>query len=387
MLLTPGLAQQVVNALMPLVRQNVNVMDATGTIIASFQSKRIGDFHKGAFDAITQQQTVEIHPEDVNLFPGALPGVNMPIFLEGQVIGVVGISGHPKEVRDTAKLLKAVTELILERDVLMEKFRSQAQLHEHFASLLLAEKTEQDTASLQASAKLLKYDLSLVRQVVVIDTEPLILQALTFGPYDLVFTRLRENILQQLLPSPCIGPRDFVVFLEQRLVILRETQLSAPDSLDALFQWSRELSQFLPLHTSPLPIGLGSSNAATAQLHFSYREALFALNYCRPDKPVASIEELPVLAAYALRYAPGHNCRPLQQLQDTLHQASLRKFNMEETLRCLLEQNLNTSLAAKALFIHRNTLLFRLAKLRSSTGLDPCHHFDHALLCRLLLEG
>ena len=93
-----------------------------------------------------------------------------------------------------------------------------------------------------------------------------------------------------------------------------------------------------------------------------------------------------MLAAYALRYAPGHNCRPLQQLQDTLHQASLRKFNMEETLRCLLEQNLNTSLAAKALFIHRNTLLFRLAKLRSSTGLDPCHHFDHALLCRLLLE-
>ena len=121
MLLTPGLAQQVIDSIMPLVQQNVNIMDSAGTIIASCQVKRIGSFHKGAHDVLKHRKTVEITSENLPLFPGSLPGVNMPILIEGQAIGVVGITGQPDEVRGTAKLVKAVTELILERDILLEK--------------------------------------------------------------------------------------------------------------------------------------------------------------------------------------------------------------------------------------------------------------------------
>ena len=57
---------------------------------------------------------------------------------------------------------------------------------------------------------------------------------------------------------------------------------------------------------------------------------------------------------------------------------------MMSTLRCLFDNDLNVSATARALFMHRNTLIYRLNKVRSVTGLDPCS-FGDALTLLLLL--
>ena len=54
------------------------------------------------------------------------------------------------------------------------------------------------------------------------------------------------------------------------------------------------------------------------------------------------------------------------------------------TLEQYLADNLNVSQAAKHLYLHRNTLLYRLAKIRSLTGLDP-RNFEQALELKLAL--
>ncbi|MGI6605368.1 MAG: PucR family transcriptional regulator [bacterium] len=54
------------------------------------------------------------------------------------------------------------------------------------------------------------------------------------------------------------------------------------------------------------------------------------------------------------------------------------------TLEQFLSDNLNVSQAAKHLFLHRNTLLYRLAKIRRLTGLDP-RNFDEAMQLKLAL--
>ncbi|MET3290046.1 UNVERIFIED_CONTAM: hypothetical protein ABID98_002616 [Brevibacillus sp. OAP136] len=53
-----------------------------------------------------------------------------------------------------------------------------------------------------------------------------------------------------------------------------------------------------------------------------------------------------------------------------------------ETLDALFTNNLNISEAARSLFLHRNTLLYRLDKIKEQTGLDP-RLFSDALLLRL----
>lgn len=48
-----------------------------------------------------------------------------------------------------------------------------------------------------------------------------------------------------------------------------------------------------------------------------------------------------------------------------------------------LENGMNTSLAARKLYMHRNTLIYRLNKVRALTGLD-LKNFDMALTFKIL---
>ncbi len=49
---------------------------------------------------------------------------------------------------------------------------------------------------------------------------------------------------------------------------------------------------------------------------------------------------------------------------------------MLATLDALFKNDLNVSRTARAMFMHRNTLIYRLNKVRDVTGLDPCSFPD-----------
>ncbi len=58
---------------------------------------------------------------------------------------------------------------------------------------------------------------------------------------------------------------------------------------------------------------------------------------------------------------------------------------MLDTVKTYLESNQNMSLAAKALYIHRNTLIQRLDKFYQATGFDVKKFIDGFLIYQLLL--
>ena len=55
--------------------------------------------------------------------------------------------------------------------------------------------------------------------------------------------------------------------------------------------------------------------------------------------------------------------------------------NDAESIFHFAENRMNLSETARAMFIHRNTLIYRLDKIQSATGLNPCRFYD---LCKLV---
>ena len=51
-----------------------------------------------------------------------------------------------------------------------------------------------------------------------------------------------------------------------------------------------------------------------------------------------------------------------------------RGSDLVRTLRMYFACNANTSLAADRLFLHRNSMLYRMDRIRELTGLDPRDH-------------
>ena len=54
------------------------------------------------------------------------------------------------------------------------------------------------------------------------------------------------------------------------------------------------------------------------------------------------------------------------------------------TITKFFENNLNLSEAARKLYIHRNTLIYRLDKIQKVTGLD-LRHFEDAMLLKIII--
>lgn len=387
-MITSELAQQIVDHILPILQQNINIMDINGTIIASGQKHRIGDFHKGARDAIDNGCEIAIYTDDLDRFPGAQPGFNLPITIGGQIIGVVGISGHPTEVRQSARLVKMVTELILDREVLAEDLRSLSRQKEQFASLLLSDQAPELFPQLSRQANRLECNLMLARMVVVIDVRSILNESLsTYGSYDLVSIRAQDRIIQYIGTSPLVDRQDLTVFLDKNLIILKHFPLRTP--ITDFENWSTAFVQYLadgyPGHVTRL--GFGSLADSPLKLHVSYEEATFALARSSPQENIRSIFEPHVLVSYLLKNPEAlQSCAPFLDLKSKISGDLDHRYDIRKTLAHFLEHNQNFSHAAQSLFIHRNTLIFRLEKLRELSGLCPGQSFEHAVLCKLLLE-
>ena len=73
-------------------------------------------------------------------------------------------------------------------------------------------------------------------------------------------------------------------------------------------------------------------------------------------------------------------------IKEVLHGLTMDDFDDETlaTVNKFFENNLNVSETSRQLYIHRNTLVYRLDKLQKMTGLD-LRNFDDAIIFKITL--
>lgn len=58
-----------------------------------------------------------------------------------------------------------------------------------------------------------------------------------------------------------------------------------------------------------------------------------------------------------------------------------------EVILALVDSNMNTSRAARRMYVHRNTVDYHIVKIRNETGLNPKEFRDLAKLLTMIEEG
>jgi carbohydrate diacid regulator len=154
-------------------------------------------------------------------------------------------------------------------------------------------------------------------------------------------------------------------------------------NLSALKRASRALLSSLFAETaSRLSIGIGRYHRGNRALALSYRDARAALRLgssVRGEGQVHCLDELGV-AALAGVGDPRTQVELAQHLLTPLD----GEPELLGTLAMFFLSDCSPSRAAEALFIHRNTLSYRLDKIAALTGLDP-RRFDDAVQIRLAM--
>ncbi|MGF1663366.1 MAG: CdaR family transcriptional regulator [Kineosporiaceae bacterium] len=115
-------AQAVVDRVMERLGHNVNLMDTAGVIVASGEPSRVGTRHEGACRALARGAP-EVVPEDAAAgLDGTQPGVNVPVSVDGEIVGVVGVTGAPEQVAAAASSVALTVELMLGQQTAQEEW-------------------------------------------------------------------------------------------------------------------------------------------------------------------------------------------------------------------------------------------------------------------------
>ncbi|MCD7884410.1 MAG: helix-turn-helix domain-containing protein [Lachnospiraceae bacterium] len=179
--------------------------------------------------------------------------------------------------------------------------------------------------------------------------------------------------------------QDFVTEVDEKSIILVQ-QLSDKETYADVERTAKMLRDMLNTEAmSNVKIAYGTIAKEIRQVSRSYKEAKMAL-----DVGKIFYEEKSIVAYNSLGIG-----RLIYQLPIPLCQMFMREVFGEDTpdtfdeeiittINKFFENNLNVSETARQLYIHRNTLVYRLEKLQKTTGLD-IRVFDDALTFKIAM--
>lgn len=345
--------QKIAEEVGAMIHRNVNIMDEQGIIIASTDRKRIGAVHAGAEELLRKNLPEFIVEKEGH---GVYSGVNLPLIIEDRVIGVVGITGPVGEVRVLGNVIKKMTEILI-----LDRYRrSQKQaLEELRRGFVLELLFGEDEGKLEVESEMLKIDIKRpkILTVLEIDAKPGESEERREMIENTVSKIRKEMEKMNNHISARVGERIISVFDEEQsenIVNVMSTVVKNVGQQDGC----------------RLCCGIGGPGTERNGIRRSYREADQACTMAKVQKKdpvrVYNGADLPLLLMdipYKKREAFVNGI--FQNCDE--HQ----KKEMIQCLKSYIENNGSISKVSEELFVHKNTLQYRLTKMKTLTGYDP----------------
>ncbi|HHB1593354.1 TPA: sugar diacid recognition domain-containing protein [Vibrio campbellii] len=350
------LAQQIVDRTMSIIGHNINVMNAAGTIIGSGDAERIGQKHDGAVLALNHGDSLELDEQSCQSLQGVKPGINMLLHFKGGVVGVVGVTGNPEHIRAFAQLVKMTAELTIEQASLVEQLQWDRRHQEEFVSAWLNQQLSD--SELHDWAQRLSIDLATSRVAVVIELKA------ENAPVSLNSVRGLVDVLYRSEDKPLVA-----IMSMNEIVVLKPLRSSSSSSDQSVLESIQR--RLTANQIDDVRLAIGQRFDGAQQLPLSYQSAKQVLAVGRrshPEQTMLGFSEyrLPVLLA---PLADSWQGEQLAQAMATLVSAD-KSGQLIKTLEAYFQANGNANDCAKALYIHRNTLRYRLDRISEVTGIS-----------------
>lgn len=351
-------AQQIVSEISTIVKQHVNMMDAQGYIIASTNPLRIGNFHEGAkkvVDEHLEEFYVTLETETTT----TRAGLNLPIIIEGETIGVVGITGEYEQVFNYGQIVKKMTEILVRESYSKERERFDKKIENRFLEdWILGNGVEQGQAFIERGITL-HIDITRPRRAMVLRLD---------GFQQLASTSEGQKLIENI-------ERAVQHFISEELgnvylcLTTKQICLVAPRSNEQMCSLAGKLAQAIKNdYGVELMVGIDNNNTGTTDVKGAYIKANKASHAC-----IAFLHSIVLYDQINMEIF-------MDDIPKLLKEEYLIKIfagcSFEEMRQwiVILEAYFATEgaigLAANKLFMHKNTLQYKLKKLVEFTGYD-----------------
>ena len=190
------------------------------------------------------------------------------------------------------------------------------------------------------------------------------------------------DVVQNLFPDK---NKDFVININETDIALVKEIRAGIESKD-LEKLARSIVDTLSSEFyTQATVGIGTVVEGIKDLARSFKEAQVALEVGKvfdTEKVIVNYDNLGI--ARLIYQLPTTLCEMF--LREVFKKGSIDSLDQETlfTIQRFFENNLNVSETSRKLFVHRNTLVYRLEKIKRLTGLD-LREFDDAIVFKVAL--
>ncbi len=329
----------------------ISLLDEMGDVLYSSEASAVGTVDSWLEQAAFTEGRAEV--AEANRCYFQLPSDNYKPL-------VLVIDGAMQEVGSSGYLLSSLLAEILKTSI------RKPGREEIFKALLM---DKADPLEVQEAVRDFKLDANAKRCVILVQTFE--------GDASLLY-----DTLMKVFPR---AKGDVVVALN-RYVVALVRQLEDEDEMEDIIQLVQAMDDTLSNEVNfKACLGVGGIKRGLIGVRDSFTEAQEAINLGLMQQSNGRVYMFhQLMLERFLQEVPRDIRRRFYELAYTESIKKVMTDEIIETIAKFFENNLNLSEASRKLYIHRNTLIYRLDKIQKATGLD-LRTFDDAVLLKIIL--
>lgn len=341
-MITKQLANQIVEQTMLRLQRNINVMQTNGMILASGDQMRVESIHEGALIVAQTKKPLWITELNNHLYPKTKPGINLPIFYQNELVGVIGITGDPDQIEEIATLVQLTTEMMVHQALIVSEREWKRKMQEMIFQELMSNQVIQKVMF----ERMTKLGFS--------PKPPFYAWMIELNPESNSYQTIVQD-LEHFFQNDSIILGHYQ--LHEHFILISEMEEKEMEK--KLSMLSPKLKKYITLR-----LGVGQVVETLDSIHYAYETAKVALQYGDPQKVIVYFEDVELYSLLKNREsseAQHFTNRMLKGLNEKLLHTLQEYFNCNQQL----------AICAETLEIHRHTLTYRLNQICKRTGYNP----------------
>ncbi len=344
------LFQSIVHQVKDSVNRTIGVVDKNGAIIACSELVRIGE----VLDGVSEELTFTNDAFRLNSY------TFHPINNHGKIEYTVFVEGTDETADNLAAVLKVSLGSI--KTLYDEKYDKASFIKNIILDNILPSDIYVKSKELHISNEIPRI-VYLIKFTSKSDIVPL-------------------DVIQNLFPDK---NKDYIISVgENDIVLVRE--LKKPVDASEIDKTARNIVDTISSEFyAKAVVGVGTVVESVKELAKSFKEAQISIEVGKVFDTEKSVIHYDNLGIGRLIYQlPNTLCEMF--LNEIFKKGAFEALDRETliTIQAFFENNLNVSETSRKLFVHRNTLVYRLEKIKKLTGLD-LREFEHAITFKVAL--
>lgn len=341
-------ATEIVNELSSLIGQKINIIGSDGIIIANSNPTRVGDFHE-ATSVIIQKHLDELVVVNDSQYEGTIAGTNLPLIIDGEIVGVVGVTGPHEVAKTYGKIVKRMTEMLISSRENERREMQQRQAFEHFCATWITSTQPVINDGFIEHGRDFGLDITKPHRIAIVSAA----------------NGHNEEIYELLGRSSFFQSGECYLFLHSHTgVVLIFPHMDDSHTLEQLHKTLECLKG------KEYFVGVDAPGKSMLEVRHQYDQAKTALNAAmhRHKSDIVLYDDLClelILDQISVQ-------SKLNYIRKIFGDASVSDIERDmHTIEVLYEEDGSIKQAANRLIMHPNTLQYQLKRIEERTGYDP----------------